>query len=371
MLSKGHHLTIGKLDFHFDCVILASFLRNFKDACVAVYTFVRQYTFTLLTHVRFWSRAWVRRGVIRDAPGRMERGEMSQPGALPSKPEQPLGRIQYVAKTTCFDVFAQCVQAKDEGALIELVSDSDKEFHFQNWFERRLEKLQFHFEDNGRNTYPDFSIVEITDGYEVKGLAWPGRDKSYDSNSQVPTGFHNGRQIFYVFGRYPARKKASKKSKQAPIVHPLQYPVVDLVLCHGDFLNADHDYVHKNKSVKGFGTYGDLMIRDRKMYVAPTPFALTEGTTGLMTLIVPESYKADDRFQVVGQLTRVESEELVVGYTFDLRTNELTSERVVNPNKGRAHRFTAYRLKSQADKPVSMVGYLPLLDDEDDEDSDE
>ena len=44
--------------------------------------------------------------------------------------------------------------------------------------------------------------------------------------------------------------------------------MLDLVVCHGDFLNADHDYVHKNKSVKGFGSYGDIMIRDRKMYVA-------------------------------------------------------------------------------------------------------
>lgn len=76
-----------------------------------------------------------------------------------------------------------------------------------------------------------------------------------------------------------------------------QYPVVDLVVCHGDFLNADHNYVHKNKSVKGFGTYGDIMIRDRKMYVAPTPFALTEGTTGLMTLILPENFGSDDRYQ--------------------------------------------------------------------------
>jgi hypothetical protein len=40
---------------------------------------------------------------------------------------------------------------------------------------------------------------------------------------------------------------------------------VDLVLCRGDFLNADHNYVHKNKSIRGFGSYGDIMIRDRKM----------------------------------------------------------------------------------------------------------
>lgn len=47
-------------------------------------------------------------------------------------------------------------------------------------------------------------MVEQTEGYEIKGLAWPGRERDYDSNSQVPTGYHNGRQIFYVFGRYSA-----------------------------------------------------------------------------------------------------------------------------------------------------------------------
>jgi hypothetical protein len=88
---------------------------------------------------------------------------------------------------------------------------------------------------------------------------------------------HNGRTTYYVFGRYryPANTDDS------------EYPVIDLVLCHGDFLNADHTYVHKNKSFRGFGSYGDLLVRDRKMYVAPTPFALTSGTTGQATLIAP------------------------------------------------------------------------------------
>ena len=135
------------------------------------------------------------------------------------------------------------------------------------------------------------------------------------------------------------------------------------MVCHGDFLNADHDYVHKNKSVKGFGTYGDIMIRDRKMYVAPTPFALTEGTTGLMTLIIPESFEGDERFQEVGRLTRTESASLVVGYSFDLRTNELQAERAPNPQSGNEHRFVAYRLKGQTGKPVSMVDKLPVPDD--------
>lgn len=254
-------------------------------------------------------------------------------------------------KTTCFDVFEQCAIAVQAGELIESVSAKDKEFHFQNWFQQRLKNLAVHFEGAGRNTYPDFSLVEYTEGYEIKGLAWPGRERDYDSNSQVPTGQHNGRRIFYVFGRYPADLSGYTGNSEGN----KQYPVVDLVICHGDFLNADHDYVHKNRSVKGFGTYGDIMIRDRKMYVAPTPFALTEGTTGLMTLILPENFDSDERFREVGRLTRIEADELVVGYNFDLRTNELRAERIPNPRAGTQHRFVAYRLKDQTSKKVSMT----------------
>lgn len=258
--------------------------------------------------------------------------------------------------TSCFEVFHECSRAVHHGELIESVSDQDKEFHFQNWFKARLEKIKIKFDALGRNTYPDFLLVNYLEGYEIKGLAWPGRERDYDSNSQVPTGFHNGRQIYYVFGRYPADLTPYAGSRG----RKRQYPVVDLVICHGDFLNADHEYVHKNKSVKGFGTYGDIMIRDRKMYVAPTPFALTEGTTGLMTLIVPQGVEADVRFQEVGRLSRVEADSLVVGYSFDLRSNDIQAERVKNPKAGNKHEFVAYRLTSQANKPVSMVSKLPV-----------
>lgn len=255
-----------------------------------------------------------------------------------------------VMGTSCYDVFKRCVEAINDGELITAVSSGDKEFHFQNWVENRIKELGFHVEGGGRNTYPDFSLVEKTEGYEVKGLAWPGREKDYDSNSQVPTGLHNGRQIFYVFGRYPAVLKEYGANNEGN----KQYPVVDLVICHGDFLNAEHDYIHKNKSVKGFGTYGDIMIRDRKMYVAPTPFALTEGTTGLQTLIVPANFPSDPRFQEVGRIVRTEAGEIVVGYSFDLRTNELIAEKVPNPRSGECHEFVAYRLKEQTSRPVSL-----------------
>ncbi len=142
-------------------------------------------------------------------------------------------------ETTCFDVFEQCVLAVQSGELITSLSAKDKEFHFQNWFRGRLESLDVHFQESGRNTYPDFSMVEHSEGYEVKGLAWPGRERDYDSNSQIPT------------------------------------------------------------------------------------------------------------------------DALMVGYSFDLRSNELKAEWIPNPNAGIKHRFVAYRLKGQASKPISMTARAP------------
>lgn len=259
---------------------------------------------------------------------------------------------------TCLDVFEACVNAIKDGELIEAVSSKDKEFHFQNWFQNRLTVLGLLFDPSGRNTYPDFRMVEHCEGFEVKGLAWPGRERDYDCNSQVPSGYHNGRTIYYVFGRYPADLKPYNG----------RYPVIDLVVCHGGFLNADHAYIHKNKHVKGFGSYGDIMIRDRKMYVAPTPFALTEGTTGLKTLILPSDFDVDKRFKPVGSLTRVESDDLVIGYKFDLRTNTIVAEKAGNPSAGKQHQFIAYRLSDDSDKQVTMTSNaLDVVDASSDE----
>jgi hypothetical protein len=242
----------------------------------------------------------------------------------------------------CADLFVACAEAMSKAVLIQRVSNSDKEFHFQNWVEKRIEDAGFDHDSAGRNSYPDFTLVQHPEGYEVKGLAYPGREANYDSNSRVPTGVHNGRTIYYVFGRYPADVSES------------EYPVVDLVLCHGDFLNADHDYVHENKSIRGFGSYGDLLVRDRKMYVAPTPFALADGTVGKATLITPDDLDGDVRLERVGELVRRETGDLVVGYSFDLRTNALTPDLAANPSAGKEHGFRAYRLQGAASGAVAM-----------------
>jgi hypothetical protein len=184
--------------------------------------------------------------------------------------------------------------------------------------------------------------VTTAEGYELKGLAYPGRDASFDSNSQMPAGFHNGRTIYYVFGRYPKNPDGNS------------YPVLDLVFCHGSFLNADHEYVHKNKPVRGFGSYGDILIRDRKMYVAPTPFRLLDGVAHQQTLILPADRIPEPGLIHVGELLRREATELVIGYSFNLQTNDLSLKKIANPAAGREHRFKAWRLKGSPTAAVSM-----------------
>jgi hypothetical protein len=239
-------------------------------------------------------------------------------------------------------IFQHCVQAIRNGSLIERVSEMDKEYHFQNWFQTRLDEIGLLFDPVGRNTYPDFRMVETTEGYELKCLAYPGRYADFDSNSQLPTGFHNGRTIYYVFGRYPKNPDGNR------------YPVLDFVLCHGDFLNADREYAHENKNVRGFGSYGDILIRDRKMYVVPTPFRVVEGVAHQQTLIVPSDAEPGNQFIEIGELCRREADRLIVGYSFDLKTNEIDLKTVPNPDAGREHMFRAWRLEGSPADKVSM-----------------
>ncbi len=253
----------------------------------------------------------------------------------------------------CIEIFVECAKAVRRGELIRRESPKDKEFHFQNWFEARLHALKIAFDEPDRNTYPDFRLLNAPEGYETKGLGFPGREANYDSNSQVPSGRHHGRTIFYVFGRYPADPESN------------EYPVLDLVMCHGDFLNAHHDYRHKNASFTAFGSYGDIMIRDRKMYVAPTPFGLTDGTARHSTLILPADARTDTRLNAVGHLIRLETDELVTGYSFDMESNKLKPMFKPNPSAGKEHRFIAYRLSNDEGPVVTVRAKVARASQED------
>ena len=171
-------------------------------------------------------------------------------------------------------------------------------------------------------------MVRTSEGFVVKGLAQPGRDATFES-SQMPTGHHDGRDIYYVFGRNPARPDGD------------EYPVLDLVICHGDFLNADHGDRPRNTRWTPLGGAGGTMFRARRTYVVPTSFRLIDGAAHGQTLVLPADIDPGDGLVAVGDLVREEGRELIVGYALDLDTNALTPTKVANPRAGEKHAFRA------------------------------
>ncbi len=240
------------------------------------------------------------------------------------------------------DAFREMDAAVVRGELIIREGRDDKEFHFQRWVQARLADAGIEHDDPGRNSYPDLTLVHTAEGIEVKGLATPGRDASFDGNSQVARPTHNGRTIYYAFGRYPSDPGGNA------------FPVVDLVVVPGSFLNADDTYIHKNKSTRGFGSYGDILLRDRKMYVMPTPMALLDGVEGNRTLLLPKGMNPGKGFLKVGDIARVEVSEVMTGYSFEFSTNDLTAVYRTNPTAGHQHQFQAWRI-NRAEGPGAEV----------------
>ena len=101
-------------------------------------------------------------------------------------------------KTKVFELFSNCIHAINQGELINRVSKTDKEFHFQNWFENRLRVSGILFDKSGRNAYPDFTLVEFTEGYEIKGLAWQAGNPHTIVTVKYPLVFTMA-AIFFTF----------------------------------------------------------------------------------------------------------------------------------------------------------------------------
>lgn len=194
-------------------------------------------------------------------------------------------------------IFLECARAIDASELITRGSRTDKEYSFQNWFSDRLSKLGLNFDEPSKNANPDFRLIDFQVGFEIKGLGFPGREANYDCNSQVPSGRHNGREIYYVVG-----------------------------------------------------SYGDMMIHDRKMYVAPTPYELTSGTGRQVTFIAPGNFTPSRSLKLAGVFTRIESAKLIRGYSFDMVSHVITPALIANPDAGKNYPFTVFRA-AEAKRP--------------------
>lgn len=244
--------------------------------------------------------------------------------------------------THCLEIFIASAQAFRRGLDMIPRSRADKEYFAQDWFLERLDSVNLPYIQQGRNSYPDFWVGDDgrlpIEGYEVKSLAFsrgkPAR-KDYDSNSTVPSGRLMSREVFLVFCLYTGKGPELRK------VH-------SFYIAHTDLINADHvlSEAHANEAVRGFGSYGDGFIRNRKMYVFPHPFALDPGALERCRLAVPAEWKLDDpRLTRVSVISRSLSAVSIRSYVIDLyRQKNVQTFKTPNSDAGRIKTFDVFEL---------------------------
>ncbi|MEI4619840.1 hypothetical protein [Bacillus cereus] len=147
----------------------------------------------------------------------------------------------------------------------------------------------------GKNDHPDYVIHNV--GFELKSLKTKGQ---IQFNSTIPCGgFKHGDlegECYYVVARYTTERNYG---------YLADYSVVD-----GDYFNHDRNWAfsHMNSQESGFGTYGDGVVRYRKMYQFPSPHKSIEGISFISKFpfvheinsnLVPNNYV--DRVDVNGQ----------------------------------------------------------------------
>ena len=214
-------------------------------------------------------------------------------------------------------IFLEAANAMRSGVPMIPRSASDKEYFPQDWFIDRVDAVRFARDQQGRNSYPDFWVTSgnVTEGYEIKSLAFergrPARS-DYDCNSTVPSGRKGNRDIFLAFFLYTGRGDAPR-------------PVHSLAIAHADVINCDFETAdeHENPAIHDFGSFGDGFIRNRKMYVFPTPFTIHPPGIGRASLIVPADWNiADPRLVRVAQIGRAISPTRISGYTIHLKRGD-------------------------------------------------
>ena len=186
-------------------------------------------------------------------------------------------------------------------------SKFDKEFFPQDWFADRLDDLSLSYDLQGRNSYPDFWVLEkdqLLEGFEIKSLEFSDNlRKTIDFNSTIPSGKKSNKNMFLVFFLYLKEGTYRK-------VHTIN-------ISHMDFVNSNCKWQHSNNSISGFGSYGDGCIRNRKMYLFPHPISLYPQGLGKCQLVLPENWKASG-LKKIDTVYREVLKQTVSKYTIDM-----------------------------------------------------
>jgi hypothetical protein len=242
--------------------------------------------------------------------------------------------------THSIDIFVAAQQAIAAGTAMTPRSANDKEYFPQDWFADRVSGLGLPLVAQGRNSYPDFWVGDDgkspIEGFEIKSLAFangrPAR-RDYDSNSTIPAGRKDGRDVFLVFFLYTGTGSSPR-------------PVHSLSIAHADLINADHNVAaaHVNEGIDGFGSYGDGFIRDRKMYRFPQPYTIDPSGLGRCRLILPAEWRvADPRLDLIHTIERTISDASLQGYSIHLDgKTKATKHRTPRADAGQVRRFDVF-----------------------------
>ncbi|EIC19365.1 hypothetical protein [Thiorhodovibrio frisius] len=217
--------------------------------------------------------------------------------------------------THSIEIFLAAAAGVANGITMTPRSANDKEYFPQDWFADHVSKLRLPFRAQGRNSYPDFWVGDDQatpiEGYEIKSLAFakgrPAR-RDYDSNSTIPAGRKNGREVFLVFFLYTGSGANPR-------------PIHSLSIAHADLINMDHETAaaHVNEGIDGFGSYGDGFIRDRKMYRFPHPYSIDPSGLGRCRLIIPSDWGiSHPSLRPCGHISRTIAANALRSYTVHL-----------------------------------------------------
>jgi len=241
-------------------------------------------------------------------------------------------------ETNCSNIFLKMVDGVRREIRMTPRSANDKEYFAQDWFAERLEEAGVAFQQQGRNSYPDFLVTspDPHEGYEVKSLAFtrgrPAR-RDIDFNSTIPSGRKDGQDIFLVFFLYTG------SGNDPRTVHSFS-------LAHADLINADHQVAdeHVNVAIHEFGSYGDGFVRNRKMYVFPHPITIDPDGLDHHRLIVPAEWALDSpQLRQVTTIDRVVVADAVESYTIRLYgRGEAEVDKRPSAGAGTARRFNVY-----------------------------
>jgi hypothetical protein len=243
--------------------------------------------------------------------------------------------------TNAVNIFLKMVGAVRRGITMKPRSANDKEYFAQDWFAKRLEEAGVTFQQQGRNSYPDFLLTapQPVEGYEVKSLAFtrgkPAR-RDIDFNSTIPSGRKDEQDVFLVFFLYTGSGNEPRH-------------VQSLSLVHADLINADHHVAdeHVNVAIHEFGSYGDGFIRNRKMYVFPHPITIDPDGLGLHRLIVPTDWMVRHAgLRKMKTLARIVAAKAVSSYTIRLHgRGQAEVDKTPYADAGTIRKFDVYEAK--------------------------